>query len=102
MTLPSPDSPDAPKYWMYEQGDLLKPAITRFLHGHALSARDIVLIRAYICQWIGSSVWTMNPGITNEGIRAIVRLRLAATKLSSEQEIRRWLFDALGEGIDPL
>jgi hypothetical protein len=102
MTLPPPDDPRVPRYWMYEQGGQLAPAVRRFLAGVPLSPRDILLIRAYLVQWIGAEVWMMNPAMTRESRKAIEGLRSRAAALFSESAIRRWIFDALEVGIDPL
>jgi len=40
--LPDPSSPEAPKYWIYEQGGELVPAVTRYLNGEDLS--DVLLV----------------------------------------------------------
>jgi hypothetical protein len=86
---------------MYEQGGQLVPAVRRFLEGIPLSSRDILLIRAYLVQWIASPLWTMNPAIDEKGRKAIEDLRSRAGSIFSEQAILKWVFDAVAQGIDP-
>lgn len=87
---------------MYETGGLLARAMKCYLDGADLTAGEIVLIRAYLQQWIGSPVWLMNPGITDAGRKAIEVLRSNAARIANRRDIDRWLRDAIDEGIDPL
>ena len=55
MILP-PDHPDAPKYWSNETGPELRPAMMLYLTGRALTDRQLQSIKAYVAQWVNSSV----------------------------------------------
>lgn len=101
--MPSPGSPEAPKYWMHETGGELAVAVKQYLEDpHAMTIRHIVLMRAYIRQWIDSPAWDQNPHMTSEDRAVLQELRASATRLSSARDISRWLRDALREGHDPL
>jgi hypothetical protein len=91
--LPSPDSPLAPKYWRYETGGQLVPAVEKYLRGEALSVREVRWIAAYLRQWIASPVW---------GADGIARLRTSVERIQSRSDITNWLDAALALGIDPL
>src|SRR5262245_19430402 len=102
MKLPSPDSWDAPKYWMYETGGLLVPAVERYLRDEPAQPMDEALIVAYLRQWIGSPVWSHNPHMDAESGRKLFELRARVGTLRTRQDIGQWLHDALDIGIDPL
>ena len=98
-----PDHPDAPKYWRYETGGDLRPAIERYLeHPRKVTVRDVVLIRAYIRQWIDSPVWDANPHATAESRRVLAALRIRATGISNLADISAWFAAAASNGLDPL
>jgi hypothetical protein len=100
--LPDPASPLAPKYWQFETSGKLAEAIERYLHNHPLSPEDILLIRAYIRQWIGSPAWDMNPAHDNRSRLELAVLRRAVEGIESRRDISRWLRLALDQNIDPL
>ena len=102
MSLPSPDSPLAPKYWMHETSGKLAPAITRLINNEGLSADDILLIRSYLRQWIDSPVWDQNPEMTVKSRRALDQLRSRAKEIKNRADIDRWTYLAVEEGMDPL
>jgi hypothetical protein len=95
-SLPDPGSPEAPKYWRYETGGLLAIAVENYLNHRAMTVRDVAMMRAYLCQWIDSPAWDMNPG--NE----LAALRKQAAEILTVEDIHRWIHAALGLGIDPL
>jgi hypothetical protein len=94
MNYLRPDDPRAPKYWLYETGDQLKPAIIRYLKGETLEVKDILVIRVYLRQWISAPVWS--PTI------ALTKLKARIATLETRHDIDVWLEDAMKEGIDPL
>jgi hypothetical protein len=100
--LPSPDSPNAPKYWRHETGGELRIAVETFLNNRTMTIRQIALMRAYLRQWITSPVWDMNPAKDVASERALARLRSAIETLTSEAAIRKWIHQALDQGHDPL
>ena len=102
VQLPAPDDPRAPKYWLFEQGGELGPAMTRYLQSQPLTDRDIVLIRAYFRQWINSPVWEYDPHKAADSVAALARLRAAVDELKTAGDIRVWAAMASAEGIDPL
>jgi hypothetical protein len=102
VPLPAPDSAEAPKYWNYETGGELVPAVHRLIERKPLSARDIALIREYCRQWIMSPVWGLNPTQDAAGAAALATLRATVDGLTTVAEIHRWLKLAEDEGIDPL
>lgn len=99
-TLLPPDHPQAPKYWMYEIGGKLRPAMKRYLSDETSEPGDVDLIRAYLRQWIDSPVW--NDGADDETRSDLARLRAEVATLRSNGDITRWVEDAVDMGIDPL
>ena len=106
--LPPPGHPDAPRYWRHETGGALRVAVENYLNNRLKTVRDVVLMRAYLCQWIDSPVWEMNPHLTEGGpaalaaLAALNALRLRARRIQTVADIHRWIHDALAEGHDPL
>lgn len=97
-TLLPPDHPQAPKYWEYETGGQLAPAIQRYLENQPEQLADVALIRAYLRQWIDSPVWDA-PADTKG---TLAELRRTVRLLKTRKHIRDWLNCALDIGIDPL
>lgn len=80
-----------PGYWMNETGPILQPAVMAYLRGEDLDTAQLGAFRAYLRQWMLEMVGPEAAAL-RERIDTIVNV---AT-------LRRWLFDALDEGIDPL
>ena len=78
-------------YWMNETGGELGPAVRAYLRGDELDGRQLALMRAYLRQWMLDMV----------GPEAAA-LRERVDSLVDRAALRRWLFDALDDGIDPL
>jgi hypothetical protein len=101
-----PDHPDAPKYWMYETGGKLVPAMERYLKGEPAEPDDVNLIRAYLRQWIDSPVWDdgVDLGIPADPIEGVTLddLRRKVREIRTRLDIDVWLADALDLAIDPL
>ena len=95
-----PDHPQAPKYWMYETGGKLRPAMERYLEGQPAEPDDIKFIRAYLRQWIDSPVW--DGGAEGETRTALDELRSKVHELQNRHQVEMWLELALDLGIDPL
>ena len=87
-----------PGYWMHEASGTLRPAVERFLHGKE-TEEDLMLVRAYLKQWIGASAWDANPHGLSDGMRL---LRATVGSLNARREFDRWLEVAVREGVDPL
>jgi hypothetical protein len=68
-------------------------AIFALLEGERLNDEQVGLLRAYLRQWIFAPVWR-GP--------AVDALRRGIDGLTTTEAIRRWLDDALHDGIDPL
>ena len=103
VALPAPDHPTAPKYWKYEAGGELAPAMERLIRREPLTDRDIVLIRDYFRQWVRSPVWDRNPHAGVHGATAaLARLRADVDNLQSYRDIEAWESLAVDWGIDPL
>ena len=92
-----PDHPHAPKYWMYETGGKLVPAMQRFIEGRPAEPDDINLIRAYLAQWINSPLWDGGPYA-----ETLDDLRIKVHELHNRHQVDIWLDLALDLGIDPL
>lgn len=80
-----------PGYWMNETGPILQPAVHAYLRGEDLDNEQLGAFRAYLRQWM---LEMRGPGAAElrERIDAIVDVAI----------LRRWLYDALDYGIDPL
>jgi hypothetical protein len=89
MSLPPPDSPDAPKYWRQETSGRLEGPIMRYLEGKLMSTEDITLIRLYLRQWIDSPAWLMNPEMDSGARRALTELRQRVRLIFTRQDPRR-------------
>jgi hypothetical protein len=100
--LPAPDSPLAPKYWLHETDGKLASAIKRYLNGEGLSVDDILLIRAYLRQWIDSPVWDQNPHMNDNGRRVLAEMRFLVKGLKNRADLDRWIGVAVDQGMDPL
>ena len=91
-----PDDPRAPKFWLHETTGVLKPVVRAYLTGHALDSVQIGLMRAYLEQWFDSPVWG------NRNWTEIDAIRRRVHAITSNEDIRGILKDALDLGIDPL
>lgn len=98
----SPTDPRAPKFWRYETGGKLVPAIERYLRHEPGEAEDVDLIRAYLRQWIDSPAWGMNWEADAQYRRALAELRASVRAIHTRKDVTVWLEAALEEGIDPL
>ena len=90
---------------MNETGGKLAPAIKRLIDDELLSDDDILLIRAYLRQWIDSPVWDMNPdgsAQSAEARRLLGELRIRARTIKNRLEIDQWIGVAVEFGMDPL
>ena len=92
----------APCYWRNETGGQLVPAIERYLTNDELRNGDIPLIRAYLRQWINSSVWDDNPHLDADGLRELADLRSSVETIATREDIDAWLKIAFDKGLDPL
>jgi hypothetical protein len=95
-------SPLAPKFWRNETGGQLHEAIGRYLEAPGrMTSKDIALVRAYICQWVNSPVWELNPLHYAESLTELADLRESARLLFTVADIHAWIDRALDAGIDP-
>ena len=99
-TLPHPDSPEAPKYWAYETGGKLGPAMKRYLSGMILSIAEIELIKRYLGQWIDSPVWE-NNGDFDYGL-GLDMLRRTTHGIRTAQDLDLCVEAMIELGMDPL
>jgi len=100
--IPSPDSPDAPKYWMQETSGVLKPVIEKLLTAENLTPREIAIVRAYFRQWVMAPAWDLNPHASKRSRDDLERLRTSVETIRTFRAIARWLADAVSQGMDPL
>jgi len=68
----------------------------------AMTQSDIALMRAYLRQWIDSPVWDMNSSMDTDAKLRLTALRAKAERIRTPKDVHDWIFEALGEGIDPL
>ena len=86
--------PRAPRFWQYETTGVLRPVVEAYLNGKELDAAAVLVMRAYLRQWIQSPVW--------HGGDELERLRTSLETIRNRRDISAWLYDALEEGLDPL
>jgi hypothetical protein len=82
-----------PGYWMHETSGVLRPAVEAYLGDRPMTGEQIAAMRAYLRQWIFSSVWVGAD---------IAKLRSRIDGLQSRAAIEAWLDEAEPLGIDPL
>ena len=92
---------NAPKYWLFESSGALRPAVEAFLHGRDLTEPQIVLLRAYVRQWIDSPVWDRNPAASPDSVERLVQLRADVAAIATREALKAWRLRAIAEGIDP-
>ena len=88
------DDPRAPKYWQHETTGVLRPVIEAYLNGKELDIAQVLVMRAYLRQWIQSPVWY--------GGEELERLRASLEAVQTRKDVDTWLDAALEEGMDPL
>jgi len=86
--------PRAPKFWQHETTGVLRPVIEAYLNGKELDPAQVLVMRAYLRQWIQSPVWY--------GGEELERLRTSLEAIQTRRDISAWLDAALEEGFDPL
>lgn len=97
-----------PRFWRHEVGGKLAPSIERYLTnqtaGGPFSDDDLLLVRAYLVQWIDAPCWNPESGDDDSGgsAKELAELRRDCRALSSADQIHDWLMRALDLGIDPL
>jgi hypothetical protein len=88
-----------PRYWKDETSGKLAAAVTHYLTGEALQQTEVLLIRAYLWQWIDAPIWNFNPHGAGSDLDS---LRAGINSIASASHISHWLARALDAGIDPL
>jgi hypothetical protein len=78
---------------MYETSGVLAVVITKYLNDKELTPADVIVMRAYLRQWIAGATWT-GPHIKT--------LRRLADDIATAEDIHSWLDIAEDAGIDPL
>jgi hypothetical protein len=84
---------DAPGCWRNETSGVLAPVVEAYLSGETLTYGQVVVMKAYLRQWI------MAPGFI--GVAALT-LRRAVEQIRAHRDIAEWLEAAEKAGIDPL
>lgn len=92
-----------PHYWMHERSGVLAPVVKAFINGEALSPRQIMIMRAYLAQWILSPTWDENPYRQPESpVNKLQELRAGISRLDTVEDLQKWIDVAVMEGLDPL
>jgi hypothetical protein len=89
-----PDNPRAPKYWIHETSGVLEPVVRAYLNGDQLTTQQLILMRAYLYQWVSAPVWAPSGALEE------LRLRVAAAQ--SNEDIDLCIEAAVAMGMDPL
>lgn len=101
--LPLPGSALAPKYWMSEVSGILRPVVRAYLNNpESLNDHDVIVLAAYLDQWVASPVWDMNPSHDEISLQALAFLRESVKRIRTPRDVSNWLRAALVHGIDPL
>ena len=83
-----------PGYWVNETSGVLRPVVSAYLKVEPMTDEQIMLMRAYLLQWIDAPAWLPSPQLEE--------LRRSVRKLSTREDIDKWIAEALAIGIDPL
>ena len=100
MINPAP-VPQPPKYWTLEPREL-SVAVHAYMAGKGLTVRDMVLMRAYLRQWVDSPVWEGDPHETDGGRQWLVELRERVRAIASPNDIAQCLSIMTARRMDPL
>jgi hypothetical protein len=79
--------------WMYDASGLVRPAVTAYLTGKPMTAKNIAAMRAYL------KVWIFSPEFVGDGVEA---LRQTVDGLTNRTAIDGWLAMARREWISPV
>jgi hypothetical protein len=94
-------APQPPKYWTFEPPEL-SVAIHAYMAGEDLTVRDVVLMRAYLKQWVDSPVWEGYPYETDGGRPWLAELRERVGAIASRDDIAQALSIMTARRMDPL
>lgn len=84
-----------PGFWQHETSGVLRPAISAYLNGGAMTPDHVTAMRAYLRQWIAADGWAGQHG-------EVDALRADVDSLVDRTTIQAWLDKAGDIGIDPL
>ncbi len=84
-----------PGFWANETSGRLAPAVRAYLEGRQLSRAGVMVIRAYLRQWIAGDFQDFPGG---EDLEA---LRRGVDYIGTTRDIDEWLKKALELAIDP-
>ena len=88
-------APQPPKYWTFEPPEL-SVAVHAYIAGEDLTVRDLLLMRAYLRQWVDSPVWG------DEGLQWLAELRERVRAIASRDDIAQALSIMTARRMDPL
>jgi hypothetical protein len=91
-----------PGYWMDETTGILRPAVEAYLTRAEMTTEQIAALRAYLRQWVNSSVWDQNPHAGTQAKLWLSRLRTSIGNLTTRETISDWIDDAIALGMEPL
>jgi hypothetical protein len=97
-----PHSADTPKFWRYETGGELTPAVQRYLRDESLTIRQVGLLKAYLQQWVESSAWDENPHAGPDDRFALSLLRNNERQANTLAQLDGCIQLAVDLGMDPL
>lgn len=81
-----------PGYWMHEESGVLEPVVRRYLEGLRLDDVGLVIMRAYLRQWVNADGF-VGPRVDE--------LRGSLDGVTSMGALDAWLERATDAGIDP-
>jgi hypothetical protein len=94
-------APQPPKYWTFEPPELCV-AVHAYRAGEDLTVREVVLMRAYLKQWVDSPVWEGYPYETDGGRQWLAELRERVRAIASPDDIAQALSIMTARRMDPL
>jgi hypothetical protein len=87
---------------MWETSGVLRPVIEGYLNHEPMSPDHIIIMRAYLRQWIRATIWDRNPHAGAKEKAWLAGMRDDVDELTSHAAITRWLRLAEEQGLDPM
>ena len=94
-------APQPPKYWTFEPPELGE-AVQAYTAGEDLTVRGVVLMRAYLKQWVDSPVWEGYPYETDGGRQWLAELRERVRAIALPADFKQALSIMTARRMDPL
>lgn len=84
---------------MNETSGYLAQAAKKYLKGQELNSAEILRMKQYLRQWIGSPAWDQNP---HGGLEELKALRVTVAAIANYQDLNQAISVMTDMGMDPL